>query len=144
MVADLLLSLAVAATVLGPTNVELAEQAHGDFEQYVADLKASDAKLRSKLRVLTTSTSRANATAQTWGTAETVATDAGSGVLKALGIGAGGVTGATALGYVGYRLLRRKRDDESGDDAPPNTTVNVTGVQLQRPVKADMTAETKP
>lgn len=142
MVTSLSLSavLIVFAAVIGPTNTDLAEQANAEFEQAVSDLKASDARIRGLLRKLTTATGRSNATAQTWGMAETVATDAGSGLLKALGIG-GGVAGTGVATFAAWKFLRRKREDEESDGTP-STTVNVTGVQVQRPVKADMQTQT--
>lgn len=136
MFAELLL-----ATILGLTNAELAEQSNAEFEQGVGDLKAADANLRTKIRRTTAATGKSNATAQTWGAAETVATDAGNGMLKALGIG-GGATGAAVATFAAWKFLRRKREDEDADDAP-STTVNVTGVAVQRPVKADLQTEAK-
>lgn len=138
MLAELMLAAAVA---VGATNAELAEQAHAEFEQGVGDLKVADANMRTKIRRTTAATGKSNATAQVWGTAETVATDAGSGMLKALGIG-GGAAGAGVAGFAAWKLLRRKREDDDGTDDAPSTTVNVTGVQVQRPVKADMQAQT--
>lgn len=140
LLAELLLATTLA---IGMTNAELAEQANTEFEQYVGDLKVADANLRTKIRRTTAGTSKANATAQTWGAAETVASDAGNGLLKALGIGGGAVgTGVTA--WAAWKFLRRKREEDEGADADaPSTTVNVTGVTVQRPVKADLQAETK-